>query len=443
MENCDVIASGGQQETLMNCGGDHAPGKEGKMAANKCGVDGGSGCEQNSSGEGDLRAGDNNGASDDDDDTSSNDSYEPPFFCDEDDDAEEEDDEADDDDDEADDDDDEADDDEDDDGNEERSEKKQGGDDDDEDGSGDASAWHKNLEKFPWKTPFTATPGLRTPLPLPPLEDCKPFDFYSLFITTDLIQRIAQATNRNADDGIKKFQESKQKQQKEGKLQDRKELPEESLYSIWRPVSQEEVRLFLAVLIHMGILQNALEIMWPRYPTLQVHLRSRMPHERFQAILAFLSINDDPTQSQENPGNDSQGEPATDSQGKPGNNPQEKPDHDPKGKPSNDPHRKPASYPQGNPGNDPKGKPASEPPGKPDHDLKGKPGNDSQGKPASDLQGKSDQPGKDPLYMIRPLINHIVQVCWQIFYFVASVQLLRDVVVMLLMIITCIHFQPQ
>ncbi|XP_077397628.1 heterogeneous nuclear ribonucleoprotein U-like protein 1 isoform X2 [Festucalex cinctus] len=141
---------------------------------------------------------------------------------------------------------------------------------------GDLSGWQQAGWQ-PKNIPFTATPG---PLnAATQLESGQPADFLQLFITDELLQHIADATNRFADTFFQADPSGLLRRQKMG----------------WRPVSVEELKLFFGLSFITGFVKKpTLPMYWSVY-----HLHTNpifsqtMARNRYQNILRFLHFHTD------------------------------------------------------------------------------------------------------------------------------------------------------
>ncbi|GFN97637.1 PiggyBac transposable element-derived protein 4 [Plakobranchus ocellatus] len=140
------------------------------------------------------------------------------------------------------------------------------------------SDWVSDLTDFPMVPPFTGNPGLQVDMG----EDPKPLDFYMLFITDDIIKQMKQESNRYARQTIY------QKEHAGVHLSPR------SMFRTWKPVSKKEVYRFLALLIHMALIDKPrIQHYWSKDPVLRSTFAPQvMQRERFKAILSFFHLND-------------------------------------------------------------------------------------------------------------------------------------------------------
>ncbi|KAL8572467.1 hypothetical protein ACOMHN_005613 [Nucella lapillus] len=158
-------------------------------------------------------------------------------------------------------------------------------DDDDDDDNDYMTDWCRSLNNFPLHPPFTGTAGLQGPLRLPHWEDCRPVDFYKLFITDGLIKDMKRQTNKYAAETIARKQRNGVR------------LSPRSFYTTWNPVTLSEMKQFLAVLIHIGIVKKPrLVDYWSRNSVLRTTFAAQlMKRDRFRSILTFFHLSDNNT----------------------------------------------------------------------------------------------------------------------------------------------------
>lgn len=103
-------------------------------------------------------------------------------------------------------------------------------------------------------------------------QDSEPYDYFSLIFTDTLLQHIADETNKYAEQNP---------------------VPSYN----WYPTSVPELKLFLGMIIAMGIKKlPALEDYWSVNPYIGTpEIVARMPRLRFKALMRFLHLNDNST----------------------------------------------------------------------------------------------------------------------------------------------------
>ena len=139
------------------------------------------------------------------------------------------------------------------------------------------------MKMMVWKTKM----GLKRDINLKPYV--KPINFYLRFITSEVVKKMKKETNQYAATVIcQKCQDA-----------ERSSIPLSacSFYNTWETVTEEEIRKFLSIIIHMGLVDKSkITDYWSRDPTVTMiwapHLMKR---ERFRSILTFFHLNDNNT----------------------------------------------------------------------------------------------------------------------------------------------------
>ena len=112
-------------------------------------------------------------------------------------------------------------------------------------------------------------------------EDPSPLDVFSAFVDETILRKIKHQTNKYARSCI-------QEQQSKGPL------PPKSMWSTWKPVTLADMKNFLAICIHMGIVKKpTINDYWSSTASIHTSYASQvMGRDRFKSILAFLHVND-------------------------------------------------------------------------------------------------------------------------------------------------------
>ena len=141
-----------------------------------------------------------------------------------------------------------------------------------------ASEWVQNLDNYPINPPFTGNSGFQIPIP----EDASPMYFYELFMTNDVIKNMKAETNRYAATACRAAKRRNPN------------LPSRSYFNRWTKVSESEMRKFLAILIHMGLVKKPrINDYWSTNPVMASSFApTLMSRDRFKMILAFFHLND-------------------------------------------------------------------------------------------------------------------------------------------------------
>ncbi|XP_005110942.1 piggyBac transposable element-derived protein 4 [Aplysia californica] len=136
--------------------------------------------------------------------------------------------------------------------------------------------WVHDTQNFPKVPPFSGQPGLKINLS----DDSTAREVYKLIITDDVINKWTVETNRYAREtiGLKKKAAAN--------------LSDRSRFKSWKPVTSQEMRRFLAVCLHMGLVHKpTLNHYWSLHPALHSSFCAKvMSRERFLSILAFLHV---------------------------------------------------------------------------------------------------------------------------------------------------------
>jgi len=120
---------------------------------------------------------------------------------------------------------------------------------------------------------FIASPGMSFTLP----PDAKPIDFFSQFLTEDIVKCMVTETNRYAE----QFLETN-------------ELKPQSRMRRWSPTDVTEMKHFVAILFIMGLVKKpAIEDYWTTvWPIATPCVNSIMPRDRFELLLKFWHFSD-------------------------------------------------------------------------------------------------------------------------------------------------------
>ncbi|KAM4045335.1 piggyBac transposable element-derived protein 4-like [Anomaloglossus baeobatrachus] len=139
--------------------------------------------------------------------------------------------------------------------------------------------WHPDPSFSPQIPPFLATPGINVEV-----ADFTPFDFFQIFITTEVLQLIVFQTNLYAHQYIS-------------------QNPTSAYSHSWTPTNVPELRKFLGITLNMGLVKKpSLRSYWA---TKTVHstpvFAAVMTRTRYETLLRFLHFSDN---SQAPPRND-------------------------------------------------------------------------------------------------------------------------------------------
>ncbi|GFO02683.1 PiggyBac transposable element-derived protein 4 [Plakobranchus ocellatus] len=150
-------------------------------------------------------------------------------------------------------------------------EVEEGNDDEDDDDEG----WVRNLRRFPKIPDFTLEAGLKLDVGDNPSDR----DFYCLIITDEIINQWKVKTNRYARSCIDEMR------------QGQANLSPRSIYNKWNSVTLDEMRRFIAIMIHIGLVSKPrFTDYWSLDPALHTFICAKvMPRDRFRAILSFFS----------------------------------------------------------------------------------------------------------------------------------------------------------
>mgnify|MGYP001796886395 CR=1 FL=1 len=120
--------------------------------------------------------------------------------------------------------------------------------------------------------PFEVNSGMRVNIP----DADDPLFFISLLLTDDLIKEVVKCTNAYAERVINSS----------------RPLRKRSVLNEWRDVSEEELKKFLGLVLHMGLVSlPSYREYWSKSRLYHNDLfPSVIPRERFQAIMRFLNF---------------------------------------------------------------------------------------------------------------------------------------------------------
>lgn len=132
-----------------------------------------------------------------------------------------------------------------------------------------------NGDIAPQLIPFTS--GTQTTGPQVPDYVTEPLDYFKLFVTDDLINKIATETNKYATAKINKLN-----------------LRPRSTWLSWKPVTTEEITAFIGVILNMGLLsEKNLQDCWSKEFNLYVPFYGKIfRRERFFQIFWNLHLNE-------------------------------------------------------------------------------------------------------------------------------------------------------
>lgn len=141
----------------------------------------------------------------------------------------------------------------------------------------------------PKNVPFQGQPGLRNPLP----EDSKPIDYFTLYFTQEIVQKICDETNRYAHQFI---------HSQAGNLKPH------SLVHDWKDTTPVEIKTFLGLCILMGLIYKPrIWMYWSKDALYNTPLFSQlMSRNRFLILNKFLHFQDnqDPQYNPQDPNRD-------------------------------------------------------------------------------------------------------------------------------------------
>ena len=143
------------------------------------------------------------------------------------------------------------------------------------------SDWVRNTENFPMAPPFTGQSGFQVDMPV----DATPLQFYQLFITDRMIKAFKAETNRYAASVCREAQRRNPN------------LSPRSFFRKWKTVTEGDMMVFIAILIHMGVVDKpTVQDYWSTHPVLSTTFAPRhMKRDRFRMILSFFHLNDNST----------------------------------------------------------------------------------------------------------------------------------------------------
>ena len=142
----------------------------------------------------------------------------------------------------------------------------------------DEDTWVRNLDNYPISPPFIGNSGFLVDM----AADASPIDFYRLFMTNAVIKKMKSETNRYAATTCAAARRRNPN------------LSRRSYFNKWKTVTEGDIYKFLAIAIHMGLVQkprindywSTNNVMTSTYPS------ACLKRERFKMILAFLHLND-------------------------------------------------------------------------------------------------------------------------------------------------------
>ena len=142
----------------------------------------------------------------------------------------------------------------------------------------DDDTWVRNLNNYPISPPFTGTPGFQVQME----ADAAPIDFFRLFITDAIIKKIKSETNRYAATTCAAARRRNAN------------LSRRSFFNMWKTVTEGDILKFLAIAIHMGLVQKPrINDYWSTNRVMTGTFPSTcLKRDRFKMILAFLHLND-------------------------------------------------------------------------------------------------------------------------------------------------------
>ena len=130
----------------------------------------------------------------------------------------------------------------------------------------------QNQMTAPQATPFTPQPGPNVSPSCESPEDC-----FALFFDDVLLDYIVDNTNKYVEKKIASMRQTKH-----------------GFYRNWRPVTREEMKGFIAVILNIGIIQlNDLKEYWSTDGSTNLpFFRSVFSHDRFFQIFGALHVGD-------------------------------------------------------------------------------------------------------------------------------------------------------
>ena len=109
--------------------------------------------------------------------------------------------------------------------------------------------------------------------------DADPIFFMEKLLTEDFLQELVDSTNRYAESVINSSRPLRRK----------------SVLNRWTPVSIDEMRKFVGLVIHMGLVRlPSYDKYWSKDPLYKTFFRSVLPRKRFQGILWLWHFGDRP-----------------------------------------------------------------------------------------------------------------------------------------------------
>ena len=129
---------------------------------------------------------------------------------------------------------------------------------------------HLNENNRPREIPFEGNTGLTIPVP----QDAKPYNFFKLYFTNDVIEMIFQETNRYAQQYITANADTLQRR---------------SMVKTWKPTNVDEIQAFLGLCIMMGLMNKSrVWVYWSMDAFYSIPVFSQViSRDRFQLILKF------------------------------------------------------------------------------------------------------------------------------------------------------------
>lgn len=142
----------------------------------------------------------------------------------------------------------------------------------------DGRVWSRDLSQLQHAPPFAGTPGLNVNL----LNHPSALHFYELFMTRTLINRMVKETNDYAEAVIGE------------RVKLGGSIPRRSVFKTWAPITEPNMRKFLAILIHMAIVKKPLiSDYWSTNIVVSSNFAAQlMSKSKFKSMLAFFHLND-------------------------------------------------------------------------------------------------------------------------------------------------------
>ena len=138
--------------------------------------------------------------------------------------------------------------------------------------------WKEQIQSVE-KPAFSGLPGINKNFQI--TQDSSPWDIFEIFFSPEMFKLIQKETNQYA-----KQQINKKKQ--EGSLSPK------SVFALWNTVSQQEIKKFFAIIIHMSVLRkSSLRDYWSLRPIIHTPYAASvgMSRDRFLAILTMFHLN--------------------------------------------------------------------------------------------------------------------------------------------------------